>query len=137
MKLWPVLLVLALVPLGCSADEMAPPSASPSPSALSAVSLASQHGLHVLGGSPTTLPQSLDALPWDLYQTACRKSGFDLRPYRGQEVLFTAHPLQERHRGAAATLWTISADDRLVGAYVSVDGEMPGVYSLDEAGAGF
>lgn len=132
-----MLLVLVLVILtGCSGERTAP-SASPSPSAATAASLASQYGLHVRGGSPTTLPQSLDTLPWEHYQHACSESGFDLRPYRGQEVVFTAHPLRERHGRAPATLWTISAGDRIVGAYVSVDGEMPGIYSLDEAGAGF
>jgi hypothetical protein len=81
------------------------------------------------------MPQSLAGLPWALYQSACRDIGFDLRPYRGQEVLFTQHGLRESHRGVPATLVTMTVGEKLIGAFVTVPGEYPGIYSLKEAGS--
>ncbi len=132
-----LMLTFALLLGGCGGSTTASPTASPSPSEQTAASLASQYGLHLSEGLPMTLPQTFGGLPWDHYQSACLESGFDLRPYRGREVLFTAHPLRERHGHAPATLWVISADDHVIGAYVAVDGEIPGIYSLEQAGAGF
>jgi hypothetical protein len=138
MRAWPLILAAALLLAGaCGNKDAASSSASLIPSPMSVASLASDHGLHLVGGTATTLPQTLDSLPWASYQSACQKNGFDLRPYRGKRVVFAAYPLQERHHGAPATLWTVSAAGDIVGAYVSVDGELGGVWSLDEAAAGF
>jgi hypothetical protein len=126
--------VLALA--GCGGAGSINPTTSTAQPAPTASDLANRHGLHV-ASSTRTLPEKLSGLPWALYQSACLDSGFDLRPYRGQKVTFSSYLLTERYRGSLAVLWTITADGRVVGAYVTVDRLAPGIFSLDQAGAGF
>jgi len=114
--------LIALVLVGCS-------SAADGPSS----QLAAQYGLHLDGGGQSdtqTVPASLDAVPWDQIQHACREAGFDLRRYRGQELTFTSYPLKESLHGGPTNLLAIERNGSLVGAYVVVTDEAGGTYSL-------
>ena len=77
-----------------------------------------------------TLPASLTSVPWDQIQHASRDAGFDLRPYRGQKLTFKSYPLEERFNGGPTTLHVVEHDGDIVGAYVIVEDEAGGTYSL-------
>lgn len=71
--------------------------------------------------------------PWYYYQSASLDGGFDLRPWAGKRVTLTSYALTETHSGQPARLWTVQLGDRIIGAYVAVDGDVPGIYGLREA----
>ncbi len=77
-----------------------------------------------------TVPADLTSAPWVEIQQVCREAGFDLRPYRGQKVTQKWYRLKERLHGAPATLVVIERADSIVGAYVGVESESGGTYSL-------
>jgi hypothetical protein len=135
------LLAVALAALaGCSTagtGPSAPPS--PGPSLSEAAQLAAQHGLRTQGRLQSlvdVVPDNLMASArWDYIQLACTDSGFDLGPWRGEQVTFTSYALAERLHGSPATFWTIERDGGIVGAYVTVEDATPGIFGLKQAEA--
>jgi len=133
------LAVALLVLVGCSAEGGSTPSGgspSPSPSLSDAVQLAAQYGLHVrarTGGFIDAVPDHPMANPGSgLIDTACADIGFDLGPYRGEQVTFTSYAMDERLHGSTASFWTIERDGRIVGAYVTIKNADPSTLSLKE-----
>jgi len=109
-------------------------SPSPAPTTLDSSSLATQYGLHLQGGVlqvvHDTLPRRFRTGAWYYYQHASLNGGFDLRPWAGGPVTLTSYAIAETHNGQPARFWTVRLGGRLIGAYVAVDGEVPGIHGL-------
>ena len=135
----PTVVLAVLLSLGaCATASRSTSVRSPRPSstALGASTLATQYGLHLQGGAlrvvHDTLPRRFRMGAWYYYQDASLKGGFDLRPWAGKSVTLTSYALSETHNGHPARLWTVRLGDRIIGAYIAVDGETPGIYGLRE-----
>lgn len=103
-----------------------------------ATALAEQNGLHLvctLRSWDITLPLDFDAdLPnWGLKQAASVKGGYDMRQFAGKQVRVTGYRLKENYRGNATALWMVEKSGQIIGAYVTVDNLMPGIFGLAEA----
>lgn len=103
-----------------------------------AIALSEQNGLHVvdtLRSLDITLPSDFDAdMPnWGLKQAACVRGGYDLRPFAGKQVSVTGYRLKEKYRGNATVLWVVEKSGNIIGAYVTVDGLITGIFGLAEA----
>ena len=119
--LW-LLVLTPLVLVACSTSVDSP-----------SAQLAAHYGLHLTGrgtANSITIPDNLASATWDQIQYASRKAGFDLRPYRGQKLTVKSYPLKERFNGGPTTLNVIEHEGTVVGAYVIVEDEAGGTYSL-------
>jgi len=120
-------MLAALVMGGCGASTDA-----------ASTRLAAQYGLH-LNGAPKseseTVPASLSSVPWDQIQHASRNAGFDLRPYRGQDVTLKTYRLKETLHGGPTTLVVVEREGAVIGAYVVVTDEAGGTYGLKQVEA--
>lgn len=135
-----VIAVVSLLVVGCGSRPSSP-SPSPSPSLRTdTVGLAEMYGLR-LQGQPTAseivLPQSFTGTQWGLRSRASGDAGFPLDYHAGQHVVLKSQPIEQTIHGSAVTLWTVEKDGTVVGAWLAIADQTPGIVGLRSGGNQF
>jgi len=92
-------------------------------------------GLHVKGrprNGTVVLPQPLVGNQWGLTNHACKKAGYDLVPYAGQQVKSSHYNLYEDYSGYKVELIVLTNDYRCICIYEVVPGLIPGIIAVND-----
>lgn len=83
----------------------------------------------------TANPNTFDPDQLTLYPEVCRKGGYDLSPYLGQDLTFTGYRTDITYEEEPLDVWVVSSDSKIVCIYLSVreDSTMaPGIFSVND-----
>ena len=93
-------------------------------------------GLHVKGpardSGTLTLPQPVRGNQWGLTNHACKKAGYDLTPYAGQEVKSIHYALRETYSGERLSLIILTKDHLCICVYVVAREMIPGIIAVND-----
>jgi uncharacterized protein YcfL len=135
-----IVLALSLLVVGCGSGASTP-SPSPSPSLRTdTVGVAEMYGLR-LQGQPTAsqivLPQSFTGTRWGLRSRASQNAGFPLSYHAGQRVVLKSQPIEQTIHASAVTLWTVEKDGTVVGAWLAIADQTPGILGVRSGASQF
>lgn len=130
-----VVLCFFLSNLGCGS------SSGDSSSQSVGADIIQKYSFHI-EGQPTTISQQLTDADLSLKESLCRQAGYDLTPYKGQNLSFTKYGLIEKYYpvtlmgfGLPLNLWVITKDLVTVCGYVSVRDDSiitPGLFAVND-----
>lgn len=94
-------------------------------------------GLHIIGqardGGTLTLPQPVESNQWEsLTNHACKKAGYDLTPYAGQEVKSFHYALRETYSDEKLSLIALTKDYLCICVYVVAPELIPGIIAVND-----
>lgn len=93
-------------------------------------------GLHVNGqpkAGTLALPQPVEGNQWgSLTNHACKKAGYDLNPYAGQEVKSIRYNLRETYSGEKLSLILLTKDSLCICVYVVAPDMIPGIIAVND-----